>query len=57
MRSHDLIEYLSMVINQGGSDLHLSVGAPPTGRIYGQLQPLTEDVLMPMTSATSSLEP
>jgi twitching motility protein PilT len=45
MRSHDLIEYLSMVINQGGSDLHLSVGAPPTGRIYGQLQPLTEDVL------------
>ncbi|WP_395743356.1 type IV pilus twitching motility protein PilT [Prosthecobacter sp.] len=45
MRDHDLIEYLAMVINQGGSDLHLSVGAPPTGRLFGQLQPLTDEVL------------
>lgn len=45
MRSHDLIEYLSMVTNQGGSDLHLSVGAAPTVRISGQLQPLTNEIL------------
>ncbi|OYW31686.1 MAG: hypothetical protein B7Z47_00295 [Chthoniobacter sp. 12-60-6] len=45
MRSHDLIEYLSMVTDQGGSDLHLSVGVPPTGRLFGQLQPLTDEIL------------
>lgn len=45
MRTHDLIEYLSMVIGQGGSDLHLSVGAAPTGRIHGQLQPITDEIL------------
>ena len=45
MRAHDLIEYLAMVTDQGGSDLHLSVGAAPTGRIFGQLQPLTDEIL------------
>lgn len=45
MRSHDLIEYLAMVIDRGGSDLHLSVGAPPTARIFGLLQPLTDESL------------
>jgi twitching motility protein PilT len=45
MRSHDLIEYLAMVTDQGGSDLHLSVGVPPTGRLFGQLQPLTDEIL------------
>lgn len=45
MRSHDLIEYLAMVTDQGGSDLHLSVGAPPTGRLFGRLQPLTDEIL------------
>ena len=34
-----------MLTDQGGSDLHLSVGASPTGRIFGQLQPLTDEIL------------
>lgn len=34
-----------MVIEQGGSDLHLSVGLPPTGRLFGKLQPLTDEIL------------
>jgi twitching motility protein PilT len=45
MRSYDLIEYLAMVIEREGSDLHLSANAPPIGRIHGVLQPLTEEVL------------
>jgi twitching motility protein PilT len=45
MRTYDLIEYLAMVIDRGGSDLHLSAGAPPTGRIHGTLQALTDEVL------------
>jgi twitching motility protein PilT len=45
MHSYDLIEYLAMVTERGGSDLHLAVGAPPTGRIHGTLQPLTDEVL------------
>ncbi|MBL9133980.1 MAG: PilT/PilU family type 4a pilus ATPase [Verrucomicrobiaceae bacterium] len=45
MRTHDLIEYLYMVIERGGSDLHVSANSPPMGRINGILQPMTEDVL------------
>lgn len=44
MHAYDLIEYLSMVTERGGSDLHLSAGAPPTARIHGVLQPLTDEV-------------
>jgi len=45
MHNYDLIEYLAMVTDRGGSDLHLSAGAPPTVRIHGVLQPLTEETL------------
>lgn len=45
MRTHDLIEYLYMVIERGGSDMHVSAGAPPMGRINGTLQPMTDEVL------------
>jgi twitching motility protein PilT len=45
MHQYDLIEYLAMVTERGGSDLHLSAGAPPLGRIHGVLQPLTNEVL------------
>jgi twitching motility protein PilT len=45
MHSYDLIEYLSMVTDRGGSDLHLSAGAPPSGRIHGVMQALTDEVL------------
>ena len=44
MRSRDLIEYLALVTDKGGSDLHLSVGAAPMGRVFGQLQPLTAEI-------------
>jgi twitching motility protein PilT len=45
MHQYDLIEYLAMVTERGGSDLHLSAGAPPIGRIHGVMQPLTDEVL------------
>lgn len=45
MRTHDLIEYLYMVIDRGGSDLHLSANSPPMGRINGVLEPVTDEVL------------
>ncbi len=45
MRNHDLIEYLFMVIELGGSDLHISANSPPMGRINGVLQPIAAEVL------------
>lgn len=45
MRTHDLIEYLFMVIEHGGSDLHISANSPPMARINGVLQPIVDEVL------------
>lgn len=45
MRQYDLIEYLAMVIQAGGSDLHLSPGAAPTMRLHGHMTPITDEVL------------
>ncbi len=45
MHQHDLIEYLAMVTERGGSDLHISAGAPPTARIHGTLVALTDEIL------------
>jgi twitching motility protein PilT len=45
MHQYDLIEYLAMTIERDGSDLHLSVNAPPMARIYGSLHALTEEML------------
>ncbi|MDB6139299.1 MAG: twitching motility protein, partial [Verrucomicrobiaceae bacterium] len=45
MRSYDLIEYLAMLTERGGSDLHLSANAPPMGRIHGTLVALTDEIL------------
>lgn len=45
MRTHDLIDYLFLVIERGGSDLHLAAGSPPMGRFNGVLDPLTEEEL------------
>jgi len=45
MRQYDLIEYLAMVIERGGSDLHISVNAPPCFRLHGVLQMLTDEML------------
>ncbi|MFM7606728.1 MAG: type IV pilus twitching motility protein PilT, partial [Prosthecobacter sp.] len=45
MRTRDLIDYLFLVIERGGSDLHLAAGSPPMGRINGILEPITEEEL------------
>jgi len=45
MPAHDLIDYLAMICQLGGSDLHLSSGAPPMMRLNGIMQPLVQDVL------------
>ena len=45
MHSHDLIEYLYMVIERGGSDMHLSAHSPVMGRFDGVLKPVTDEIL------------
>ncbi|MDX2079950.1 MAG: type IV pilus twitching motility protein PilT [Terrimicrobiaceae bacterium] len=41
----DLIDLLSRTVAAGGSDLHLTTGAPPMARISGSLAPLIEAAL------------
>jgi twitching motility protein PilT len=40
-------EYLTRVVNQRGSDLHFVAGQPARMRLYGELQPLTPEILAP----------
>jgi twitching motility protein PilT len=40
-------ELLSLVVEEGASDLHLSVGVPPVLRIHGSLHPLDSAPLTP----------
>ncbi|MFT3831021.1 MAG: type IV pilus twitching motility protein PilT [Opitutaceae bacterium] len=44
-------QLLSELLRRGGSDLHLTVGLPPRGRISGDLQPLADEPLTPETIA------
>ena len=46
LRIEDLMTEL---VERGGSDLHLSCGQPPYGRIQGELMPLREDRLSEQT--------
>jgi twitching motility protein PilT len=39
-------ELLDVVLDRGASDLHLTVGAPPTVRLHGDLERLTEYPIM-----------
>jgi len=39
----DLVDLLTLTRQHGGSDLHLSIGAPPVARINGLLTPLSDD--------------
>lgn len=41
----DIDEYLRITVENRGSDLHLSVGAPPAARIHGALAPLEDFTL------------
>jgi len=38
----EITDYLRMVFEQGGSDLHVSVNAPPAARVNGVITPLEE---------------
>ena len=46
----DLFDYLRLTREHGGSDLHITVGAPPAARVHGKLLPLTEFDVDPETS-------
>lgn len=41
----DLVDLLTMTRGLNGSDLHLSVGAPPVARVDGVLIPLADEIL------------
>ena len=43
----DLFDYLRMTREMEGSDLHVTVGAPPAARLHGKLEPLGEFDLDP----------
>ena len=43
----EISELLAATVEKGASDLHLTVGRPPTLRLYGSLQHLGEAVLTP----------
>src|ERR1043166_5190777 len=45
MKKHDLIDFLVLAAQQGASDLHLTVGAPPMMRVSGVIKPLMEEAL------------
>jgi twitching motility protein PilT len=46
---------LEMVMQQGASDLHISVGKPPTLRIDGKLAPLANESIVDKQSSTDML--
>ena len=45
METPDIIEYLTLTVERGGSDLHLCAGSQPMARLHGVLVPVSDDVL------------
>ncbi len=45
--SANIDRYLQEAVNKGASDLHLTVGKPPTLRLNGKLYPLGDTALLP----------
>ncbi|HSI64239.1 MAG TPA: PilT/PilU family type 4a pilus ATPase [Candidatus Saccharimonadia bacterium] len=45
MPQHDLVDYLLLARQQGASDLHITARAQPSMRVFGALQPLTDEIL------------
>jgi twitching motility protein PilT len=41
----DIIEFLAVTVERGGSDLHICVGSPPMVRIHGDLVPISDQML------------
>ena len=40
--ARDILDYLAATREHGGSDLHLTTGAPPAARIDGKITPLED---------------
>lgn len=47
MAGYDMVSLLRMLIDRDGSDLHLTVGIPPVGRVHGHLHFFGEKSLTP----------
>jgi twitching motility protein PilT len=45
--SYEMNDLLDLMVDQGGSDLHLQVGQPPTLRISGSMTPIDGPALLP----------
>lgn len=45
--SIEMTDLLQLVVDEGVSDLHVEVGAPPMVRLHGDLTPLETDILNP----------
>jgi len=43
----EITDFLRQTVELGGSDLHLSAGAPPAARVHGAMVPLTDWTLVP----------
>src|SRR5271168_2218889 len=41
----DIIEYLALTVERGGSDLHLCAGSQPMIRLHGDLVPASDNVM------------
>jgi twitching motility protein PilT len=41
----DIIEYLALTVERGGSDLHLCVNSQPMARLHGDLVPVSDTIL------------
>jgi len=46
-QQYEMVSLLRMLVDRDGSDLHLSVGNPPVGRVHGHLQYFGEEPLTP----------
>jgi twitching motility protein PilT len=54
-QARDIVTYLHQTVSLGGSDLHLSAGAPPAARVGEGLQPL-EDFLLDCESVEELIQ-
>lgn len=48
MATYDLVDYLTLALQHGASDVHIMAGAPPMIRIKGVLQALGQESLTPV---------
>ena len=51
----DLDAVLVTLVERGGSDLHLTVGVPPTIRVHGELEPLSDQPVLNATDLQQAI--